>query len=266
MAKVAVRRTNYPLLSGLLAYWTFDETSGNRADSSGNGHALTPSGNVSYDTGLKGNAALFHDGSLDQLLINPCPSTLNLGGAVENAFTVALWYNVYTVPKITYNYRRLIDHSDSITFDGKWRRRGYSNIISTTGPTIVTQISNGETNDPYASNSSNWYHGEIITTHTWYWVLIEYDPVTSYFNLYQNNVFQAVGSPPTPYECPQGIYQTAVTVPLIIGATTLTNNNTMDGLIDETGIWSRVLTADEKAWLYNSGSGRSYAEITAYTG
>ena len=34
-----------------------------------------------------------------------------------------------------------------------------------------------------------------------------------------------------------------------------------DGLIDEVGFWKRVLTADERTELYNSGSGRDYAYI-----
>lgn len=35
-----------------------------------------------------------------------------------------------------------------------------------------------------------------------------------------------------------------------------------DGLIDEVGLWHRVLTADEGTELYNSGAGRDYAYIT----
>lgn len=36
-----------------------------------------------------------------------------------------------------------------------------------------------------------------------------------------------------------------------------------DGLIDEVTVWkNRVLTDDEVSWLYNSGNGRSYADLT----
>ena len=38
----------------------------------------------------------------------------------------------------------------------------------------------------------------------------------------------------------------------------------MDGRLDQVGVWKRVLTADERTWLYNSGNGRSYTEIVAY--
>jgi hypothetical protein len=36
-----------------------------------------------------------------------------------------------------------------------------------------------------------------------------------------------------------------------------------DGLIDELGIWGAAKSNDDIAWLYNSGSGRSYADIVA---
>lgn len=38
-----------------------------------------------------------------------------------------------------------------------------------------------------------------------------------------------------------------------------------NGQIDQSGMWKRELTAGEKTFLYNSGNGRTYAEIQAYT-
>ena len=258
----------HPLLNDLLAYWDMQETTGHRADRSGNGHTLTPAGSVTYDTGLHGNAALFHDNSLDQLLIDPCPASPERRRPPTAAFTVVLWFNVYSVPEITYNYRRLIDHADAtVVPPGVWRLPRLQQRLSPPpdlGPS--PRVATGRSNNPYASNGSNWYHGNpVTTTHAWHWLFSEYDPATGYFNFYYDNNFQT-GSPPTPYACPQGIYQAAAAVPLTIGAPSLTNNNTMDGLIDEVAFWSRVLTATERAWLYNAGSGRSYAAIAAYTG
>ena len=34
-----------------------------------------------------------------------------------------------------------------------------------------------------------------------------------------------------------------------------------DSRMDSVGLWKRILTADEKTWLYNSGNGRSYAGL-----
>ncbi len=36
-----------------------------------------------------------------------------------------------------------------------------------------------------------------------------------------------------------------------------------DGLLDECAMWRKVLTSAERTWLYNSGAGRSYADIVA---
>ena len=35
-----------------------------------------------------------------------------------------------------------------------------------------------------------------------------------------------------------------------------------DGLIDEVCVWSRVLTADERSFLYSAGSGVTYATVS----
>lgn len=38
------------------------------------------------------------------------------------------------------------------------------------------------------------------------------------------------------------------------------------GRIAQTRIWDKVITTDEQTWLYNSGTGRTYAEIVAAAG
>lgn len=43
-------------------------------------------------------------------------------------------------------------------------------------------------------------------------------------------------------------------------------NDHMDGMIGPMAIWSRKLTDAERAWIYNSGSGRTYAAMAAWTG
>jgi hypothetical protein len=42
--------------------------------------------------------------------------------------------------------------------------------------------------------------------------------------------------------------------------------NFLNGQIDSAGIWKRTLTAAELTFLWNSGAGRTYAEIAAYGG
>jgi hypothetical protein len=40
----------------------------------------------------------------------------------------------------------------------------------------------------------------------------------------------------------------------------------LDGLLDDIGVWKRKLSDTEVTWLYNSGAGRSYAEIVTCSG
>jgi hypothetical protein len=37
----------------------------------------------------------------------------------------------------------------------------------------------------------------------------------------------------------------------------------LDGMLSQVGVWKKKLTTDEITWLYNSGNGRSYADIVA---
>lgn len=68
---------------------------------------------------------------------------------------------------------------------------------------------------------------------------------------------------------------TAVTTAVAGGVQTYTNNFTigkndgadyMNGDVDQFGFWKRKLSDAEITWLYNSGSGRSYADIVAEAG
>ena len=47
------------LFDDLVAYWNLNETSGDRADATGNGHTLTDNNTVGYATGKINNAASF---------------------------------------------------------------------------------------------------------------------------------------------------------------------------------------------------------------
>lgn len=53
------------------------------------------------------------------------------------------------------------------------------------------------------------------------------------------------------------------TAPFNIGGLPDDSGNTLNGLVDEVGIWGRVLTIGERTQLVNSGAGMSYVSILA---
>jgi hypothetical protein len=73
-----------PVTLPLIAYWKFDETSGLFLDSTGNGHTLTPSAGVVYDTGKVGGAAMLPNG--ETLTLSP------LLGLVAPQVPISFWY------------------------------------------------------------------------------------------------------------------------------------------------------------------------------
>jgi hypothetical protein len=89
------------------------------------------------------------------------------------------------------------------------------------------------------------------STGTWYFVVFWHDATANTINIQVNNgTANSVSHTTGVYEGDAAFY---------IGRNEF--GSYWDGLIDEVGIWKRVLTADERTDLYNGGSGRDYDYI-----
>jgi hypothetical protein len=85
---------------------------------------------------------------------------------------------------------------------------------------------------------------------TWYHILIWHDSVNNQVGVRINDTYQNTAAT-------TGV-PSDTTATFYVGANEGTNY--WNGRIDETAFWKRLLTADEKTWLYNGGSGRAYGE------
>jgi hypothetical protein len=85
---------------------------------------------------------------------------------------------------------------------------------------------------------------------TWYFLVAWYDSVADTLNIQINNGTVDGKSNAT------GCFDSAKGFTLGDFAFT-----PFDGLLDEVGIWKKVLSAPERTWLYNAGAGRSYTDI-----
>ena len=86
-----------------------------------------------------------------------------------------------------------------------------------------------------------------LSTGTWYFATLTYDGTN--MRLYLNGSLEATSS--------------AITANVLIGSQIIgrafwTSGNFFNGYLDEIGIWSRALSADEVSQLYNSGRGNAY--------
>jgi hypothetical protein len=219
-----------PGVSGLVAWWTLNETSGARADSSGGGHTLTDNNTVGYTTGLHGNAAQSVAGNTEDL--SSTSNDLNItgdwwmGGAVRfdtSSTTYGVAGNVSSAP--TPEHFLLYETSSY-----RW------NVYKSGGVAVANS-------------------GTAATLGAWDIVQVWYVSSTQTINI------QIDGGSPVSTSLGAAPNANAETFYLLRG---YYSNKGMS--MDEWFIYTgRVPSTAERAWIYNSGAGRSYADLTAPT-
>ena len=214
------------LLNGLVAYWSFNDTTGDAADLTGRGNHLT-----AYDGPGSFYGKLGLGRTLDgvtQYFGRPSSGNddLTLGGT---DFTITTWLR----PNSTY----------PLVYLGKYN--------GTIGEITIYSSSNGQyTYDLHGSTGRvGRILGGSIFTGEWQLVVARYKASTRQFDLTVNNVL--VGSAVT--DGPVGQTTAAFTIGRRENGIHFAN-----GLVDDTGVWKRWLTNDELSQLWNSGAGLAY--------
>jgi Concanavalin A-like lectin/glucanases superfamily len=206
------------LAEGLVAHWKLDEESGRRLDSTANGYTLAESGNVTFTTGKRGNAALF-DGS------NYLESgELTLGPNVS----FSVW------AKVT-SFETLVQPA-LVDFMNPGVSEGFGIIFNNNG--TVCFCPNGPGGPTHALPSGigvgDWVHVVAVAKGT---------ERTLWLN----------GTGPYTDTGPSVV----LTSNLKIGSVGFESGNNLEGAVDSVSVWNRALSADEVAQLYNSGDGLS---------
>ena len=235
------------LENGLAAYWRLDEASGTRVDFSGHGNNLTSVNNVSAAAGHIANSASFTRYGYEYLTHSD-NADLSQG---DNDFTLAGWFYLYSKPPEIWG-------QDTAPLITKWDVTGrefelsYRSITvpsyDVTADTFEFAAANDGTNDGTKRAVSLSLGG--VYTHTWYFIVAWHDSVSNTLNIQVNN--GAVDSK----AFTGGVYDG--TGPFEIGRMADTLAARPDGRVDEVGLWDRVLTAEERTALYNSGDGLTY--------
>lgn len=230
------------LATDIKAYWKLDEISGTRYDSTGNKSSLVDNNTVTSETGKLNNAARLTSANSEYLSVAD-NSALSITGDMSWSF---------------------------------WLQPGPSAIGSTTDPVLfmkyaasnlsyymqikVDGIQLINSDDGTTSGSSGYITTDTMAlTGTWYHFVCTYTASSGTFEVYQNGVSKgtATGTLKTSIYDGNGVTE--------IGRYTAGTSNYYNGLIDEVGIWSRVLSETEVASLYNSGDGLAYSSISPYT-
>jgi hypothetical protein len=215
-----------PGTTNLVSWWALDETSGTRADSHST-NSLTDNNTVSNSaSGVKNKAALFVSTNSEYL------SRADNASLSSNDTDLTLGTWVYDTGS---NYRGLIS---------KW-----DDAYSTTSEyNLYLQPNNGA----YFYVKDTVVGSDVITQNAWHFVLAWHDKTADKIYIQVDD-----GT----------VYNTDFSAGLVDGSSALTlgaistAGNYYSGRMDEAFIYKRVLTADERSWLYNSGSGRTYCEV-----
>jgi hypothetical protein len=217
------------LTDNLISYWKLDEASGTRVDSHGS-NDLTDNNTVLAGTGIINNGADFESANSEYLSI------------VDNAslsFTGDHSFSFWFKPESSGAVFALISKYSQVTGN-----RSYLLRYLTT-PSLSMIINNtGSSNESYTTAVD-------LGTGAFKHIVWTWDASASQGQFYVEDV--NIGSP------------TGAKTSIFDGNALFTISRRSDeaieyadGVMDEVGIWNRVLTSDEVTELYNNGDGRTY--------
>ncbi len=217
------------LTIGLKAFWELGEASGTRNDSHGSNHLASVNA-VGQAVGKVGDAASFTSASSQELTI---ADNADLGYSGD--FSFAAWfYNGASQPMASKGSGAFAQNEWSLglAFVSGQSLRGtvYQSGGVSTAATVPTMLS----------------------SNTWYLAILTYTASTRAITVSLNAGTRATAT--------LGGDPVRKSHPFQLGRF---NTGFMSGRLDQVGFWKRTLTTDEEAWLYNSGNGRSYAEVAA---
>lgn len=221
------------ILAKLTCWWELTEASGTRADSHGSS-PLTVTGTVSTATGVRGDTAASFAGSGHLTGSNATALQVPSGGGDHCLFG---WFYVAS--------------NTGQGLMGKW------NGIAASGMEYVARV---DSSNVQMLNGGSAYRTAAVAAPAagnWYFYTGWRDSADGLVRACYNNGTVGVA--------PSSSNPSAGSSSLALGASSHpTNSQRMTGRLQRWGwIKGAYLTYDERNWLYNSGNGRTYAELVA---
>lgn len=222
------------LIDDIVAYYKLDDTTDAHAS-----YDLTNNNSASFATGLIGDGVDFGTSNTNRYL--SIASNLGISGG---ACSFSFWINFPTALSSN-TYWALFGQQDQTTdtYYEIWLRNDAG-----THKIVANRIKLGVSNNEVTYNVT-------LSTDTWHHAVLTYDGTTlkGYINTTHmgdlNTSGNGTGNNPDGFA---------------IGRTVYTSTDfTYDGKLDEMGVWSRALTTDEIAELYNSGAGLTYPFVSS---
>ena len=226
-----------PLLRNLVSYWSLEEASGVRSDAYGT-NPLTDNNTVTQAAGKVGSAGQFTAANSEYLSV--ASAALEAG---DIDFHLTAWIYLDTEP------------AEAVVVS-KWTSANNNEFTLeylSSVDRMRAVVGNGSSSNTQDSNAFG-----AMSTATWYFVEMWHDAANNVLGVAVNGTGNTVATTIQPVVVSGAQF--------VIGSRSGGGSRYFDGRIDEVGYWKRMLTAAERAYLYNAGAGRSFAEIRAYKG
>ena len=228
------------LTDNLISFWELEEASGTRVDSvTATGNDLTDNNTVLSATGKVGNAADFELAN-SEYLSRADNASVSMG---DIDFTITAWVNMESKTE----QHPIVSHYDA-TRDQRAYQLRYRDEIDRFD-FFVDPVGTGSLAARVAADNLG-----SPSVATWYFVVAWHDATADTINIQVNDGTVNSAAHLTGVLDSTSAFQ--------IGAQSAPSDF-WDGLIDQVGLWKRVLTAGERTQLYNSGNGLSYAQMQA---
>lgn len=231
----STNRVRSPLLNNLISYWTLNESSGVRYDSTNNYNNLTDNNTVGTAQGVQNLAANFVSANNESLSVTSNP-TIQVGNF---DFCICGW--VYLSDKINFQtyFSKYLSAGDQRQWliDYNQTSDRFRLLVSSDGTaSVIGQVLADNLGSPTAA--------------TWYFICAWHDSINDTINIQINN--GSINS--TSFST--GVFANGTGDFMIGGSANLSSS--ANGHADEVGFWKRLLTSAERTYLYNSGVGRTY--------
>jgi hypothetical protein len=227
------------VIDNLVAYYSLGEASGDALDAHASKTATENNGAIASTTGKVGNARDFEQGST-QFFQRTDSDFLQTGD-----FTIQAWVKPEALAGNTGGYGAgILSHMSSETAGDWWL------AVDSTGAVAFAHFATGGAN---AAGLHFTDASSLLADATWAHIVARRSSGT--YTIWVDGVSRAFSNISTASGWG--------TLGFSIGRQYTSGGYLWDGLIDEAAVWSAAKSDADIAWLYNSGAGRSYADIVA---
>jgi len=237
------------LITDILAYYKLDESSGDADNAEGTAtYDLTNNGTTTYSSALINNGADFGTANTTKYL----GGTSNLGiTSWGGSYTFSCWVKLNAENDATYSNTTFLNHQPG----GATGNRGLQ-IISYSYNNGTPELKfTRYHNNPEDPNTAS--YTITLGTTNWTHLVMTYNgtTITGYVNgTSETSVASDTAGGASSYS------DAGFALGAYVGGGAYAN-----AIVDEVGVWSRVLTTDEITELYNSGAGLQYPFTTTPT-